>query len=357
MTTLKGSINATVVVGAGDLQIYAEEILRGLGAPPAHASRVATALVAANLAGHDSHGVLLLPYYEELIAKGHISPTAKPAQLADTGSMMLLDGQFAFGQVVGEMAVELGRERARGGGLAAVVARNSSHLGRLGEYTEAIAAAGLIGCMLVNFQGGDQRVVPHGSRDRRLTNNPISLATPGPDGPIVLDMALSVVAEAKVWLAKARGVPLPEGSIVDAEGRPTTDPNAFLGGGGLLALGGAAGGYKGFGLIVLVELIVSALSGGGLCTSPDEQFSNAFVLIVIDPDTFENGRERLADVAAFSAYVKSARLVQGASEIMLPGDPERSSALTRAATGIPIENSTLAAVADVARRVGVRPLV
>lgn len=345
----------SLLIRHADLLADAERILGGLGAKPVHAARVARSLVEANLVGHDSHGVQLLLYYEELIGKGDIAVAAEPKIVADEGNMALIDGQFAFGQVVGEAAVKLGLERVEQHGLAAVVARNASHIGRLGEYTAMVADAGNIGCLLVNFQGGDQRVVPHGGRDRRLSNNPISFAVPGPDGPIVLDIALSVIAEAKVWLAKARGASLPEGAIIDSEGRPTTDPDAFLQGGALLPLGGAAGGHKGFGLIVLVDLIVGALSGGGLCTSPDSQFSNAFVIVIIDPNVFATGRDRAPEVAAFSSYVKSARLVPGASPVMLPGEPESRARAERIAKGIPIELATRSALAELAKRVGVEP--
>lgn len=334
---------------------YAAEILCGLGARDADAARVAESLVAANLAGHDSHGVLLLPYYAELITRGQIRLDAETAVLLDHGAVTVLDGRFGFGQVAGAMATTLAIARGREHGVACVLARNVNHVARLGEYTSAVADAGLAALLLVNCQGSGQLLAPFGGIERRLTNNPISIAAPGDTHPLLLDMALSVAAEAKVWLAKARGETLPPGWILDGEGRESTDPDDLFAGGTLLPVGGPAGGHKGYGLIVLVDVLAGILSGGGVCR-PDSpaDFSNAFLLIALDVGALASRDHYLSELRVLRDHVTSSRRADGVKEILLPGDVEAASARRRA-EGIPIERSTWQALADLARQVGVEP--
>lgn len=336
----------------GVLHAFASRVLHRLGAPDGHANRVGNSLVDSNLVGHDSHGVALLPYYEELIAEGDVQVSAVPEVIAETAALTLIDGHKAFGQVTGETATRLAVALARSNGVGFVSARNAAHLGRLGEYTEAIAREGLIGALLVNFQGGDQRVAPYGGIDRRLTNNPISLGAPGPDGPIVLDMALSTIAEAKVWLAHARGDSVPEGAIIDPHGEASTNPEDFDRGGALLPIAG----HKGYGLIVLVELIVGALTGGGMCSPSEPRFSNAFVLITMDPRLVSDEAEYADQVVTLATHIRSTRLAPGFSEILLPGELELKTRRTRQRGGIPIDDNTLSTLNEQAKRLRVQGL-
>jgi uncharacterized oxidoreductase len=320
-------------------------LLEAHGTPSAGAERVALALVDADRCGHRSHGVRQLPYYLDLIDRGELHPDAEAVVTEDTGALVRLDGQRGFGQLAGERATDICLSRAARYGVAVVCGRDAGHLGRLGAYTERIAAEGMAGILLVNNQGGDQQIAPFGSAERRLTNNPVSIGVPG----AVLDMALSVAAEGRVQRAHERGEAVPAGWIIDSEGSPSTDPQAYLDGGSLLPVGGAAGGHKGYGLIVLVELLVGLLTTGGMCRPGEPPFSNAFVLICIDPGA-EARDAYLTELPGFVDWVKSAAPLDGASEILIPGEPE---ARRRAATDdVALDEPTLRALDELGRTSG-----
>jgi uncharacterized oxidoreductase len=346
-----------VVIAPDDLERHLADIAAGLGAPEPVARQVAASLVSANLAGHDSHGALLLPYWAQLVERGQIRPDAAPEVLLDRGAVVALDGRFGFGPVTGHAAVDIARERARAHGVVCVVARNANHIGRLGEFTSALAESGQVSLLLVNCQGSGQLLAPFGGIERRLTNNPVSIAAPAETSPVLLDMALSVAAEAKVWLAKAREQDIPEGWIVDSDGRPTTQPDDLFAGGTLLPLGGRAGGHKGYGLIVLVDIIAGILSGGGVCR-PDapEDFSNAFALFALDVAPLCDPAVYAGELGRLRSYVTSATPAPGVEEILFPGDSEARAREARSVAGIPIEASTWSELAELARSVGVEPL-
>ena len=349
-----------VVIAAHELERYVASIVEGHGAPAETARTVAASLVSSNLAGHDSHGALLLPYWMGLVERGQIRPDAETEVVLDLGAVVSVDGRFGFGPAVAHEAVDIARNRAQTLGIACVLARNANHIGRLGEYTSALAQDGFVSLLFVNCQGSGQLLAPFGGAERRLTNNPISIAAPGGTSPVLLDMALSVAAEAKVWLAQARGESVPEGWIVDAEGQPTTDPGALLAdGGALLPLGGAVAGHKGYGLIVLVDILAGILSGGGVCRpNPPEDFSNAFLLIALDVEPLSGESAYASQLEVLRQHVTQARRRPNVSEILFPGDAEAVAHRTRSSEGIPIDARTWQDLADVAEQVGVpRPRV
>lgn len=336
-----------MVIEPKALEDWVAELLCSHGTRRGKARRVAAALVEADRCGHSSHGVRQLPYYLDLIASGELVVDADPVVVDRRGGMLVLDGGRGFGQLVGERATDLALDAAATHAVSAVAARNAGHIGRLGAYTERIAEAGMVGVLLVNFQGGDPLVAPVGALERRLPNNPISIGVPG---PAVLDIALSVAAEGRVYQAHERQEAVPDGWILDREGNPTTNPADYLSGGSLLP----AGGHKGYGLIVLVELVVGLLTLGGLSGPGDRSFSNAFVLVCLDPG--DAGRdEYLGQLPAFVEWVKSARRLPGAGEILLPGEPEaRRRAITLDA--LELDASTDATLATLARQAGITPL-
>ena len=213
--------------GVDDLRRHAAELIGALGARPGDAERVAAALVDADLCGHRSHGVRQLPYYAGQAQVGEIDVDAELETVLDAPGLLVLDGHRGFGQVIAGDVAELAAVRAREHGIAALAVRNAGHIGRLGEYTERLARAGLVAMLLVTAQGADQQIAPYGGLERRLTNNPLSLAVPGPEFPIVLDMALSEVAESRVLHAAEIGAEIPAGWVLDADGRPSTSPRTI----------------------------------------------------------------------------------------------------------------------------------
>lgn len=333
-----------------DTAIHADRLVRWVTAllethgTPAHgAERVATALVDADRCGHRSHGVRQLPYYLEQIERGELFPAADPVVIERRGGLARLDGRRGFGQLVGERATELATSAAPEHAVAAVAVREANHLGRLGAYTERMAEAGLVGILLVNNQGADQQVAPFGSAERRLTNNPISIGVPG---PAVLDIALSVAAEGRIHHAHERGETVPAGWILDSRGAPSRAPEAYLAGGSLLPIGGTEGGHKGYGLIVLVELLVGLLTLGGICGPEERPFSNAFVLVGIDPGA-DARNTYLEQLPGFVEWVKSARLLPGRGEMLMPGEPE--SRRRAATTEIELDGPTVMALTELGR--------
>lgn len=335
-----------MVIEPRALERWVAELLEAHATPSDKAVQVAAALVDADRCGHSSHGVRQLPYYVDRIEGGELAVDADPVVVQERGGLLALDGRHGFGQIVGERATGLAVEGAAGHAVSTVAVRNAGHIGRLGAYTESIAEAGMVGILLVNFQGGDQLVAPFGSFERRLGNNPISIGVPG---PAVLDIALSVAAEGRVYHAQERGEALPDGWILDREGSPSTEPSDYLAGGSLLP----AGGHKGYGLIVLVEMVVGLLTLGGMSGPGDPAFSNAFVLVCIDPGEAARA-EYLRQLPAFAEWVKSARVLPGTAEVLLPGELENR---RRAAAGaVGLDEPTVAALRELASRAGINPL-
>ena len=341
--------DTTYTTTRSELESFCSSILQGYGTAATSATLVAEALVAADCAGHVSHGVRQLPYYVGQIQRGELLVDAEPEVIEERPSLVVADGRFGFGHLVAAWAVDQVVARARSQGSSVIAVRNANHIGRLGAYTSRVADDGLAAILLVNNQGSaEMQVAPTGGLDRRLTNNPISFAAPG--GP-TLDIALSVSAEGKVHHANELGRAVPAGWIVDSDGNPTTDPADYLEGGSMLPIGGLEGGYKGYAMIVLVEAIVGLLTGGGMAGRNWDRFSNAFVLIAADPGSSALDAY-MEQLEVFAAWVKSSRRRDGVAEILIPGEPEARSAANMSM--ITLDQATAAALGDLAREGGVQ---
>ena len=248
---------------ADRLRNIAARLLQGAGAREHEAATVARHCVDANLAGHDSHGIIQIPTYIDRVNDGHIVPGAELEIVRDTPTTTVVDGNWGFGYVVSERAMEATIAKARGSNLAAATVYRQSHVGRVTDYPLMAAEAGMIGIMTADSGRTSKSVVPFGGREPRLGTNPICIAMPSDlAGPMFIDCATSAVAAGKVAVAAARQKPIPEGWVVDAEGRPTTDPHDLRRGGALLPLGGPEG-HKGYGLSVMVEILSGILTGLG----------------------------------------------------------------------------------------------
>lgn len=331
----------------GDVDAFVVDVLVQLGTAPATAARVASALTLSDRVGHASHGVRQLPYYADQIVAGEIVVGAELEVVDDLGSMVVLDGNHGFGHVVAMEAAIIASERARRDRVAVVGLRRANHIGRLGEYTEFIASQGQAAILLATSEGTGQQIAPFGGIDRRLTNNPISLAVPGTDFPIVLDMALSAVAESRVFHAMEKGTSIPEGWVFDRDGVTTTDPHAYEDGGSLVPVGGVDGGHKGYALTVLVELIVGLLARTRICGAEERPFSNAYALIVID----DGAGAKHTEIEHFMEWVRSSRVRADVEQVLLPGEQEhqRRGANT---TMIPLDVSTVELLRELALRSG-----
>jgi uncharacterized oxidoreductase len=263
-----------------------------------------------------------------------------------------MDGRLGFGQVAATEAMNRAVDKARQNGVAAVTVRNCYHSGRVGAYAKMAADAGLIGMVMLNAGGGGQTVTPFGGAARRLATNPFSIAAPSAgEFPLVLDIATSMVPEGKVRDYALRGALLPEGWIVDAQGRPSCDPQDLYGPppGAILPLGGSAG-HKGFGLALMIDVLAGALSGAGCCRAGDVPARDGLLLVALDIEQFAGASIYFAQVAELVSYVKSCPPAHGFEGVFVPGELEYRQAQHYAQTGIPVNDEVWRAIREIATR-------
>ncbi len=344
----------TAVVPHERLRGIGARILAAAGATPADARLVADHLVEANLCGHDSHGIGMVPSYVRGILGGQLDPRAHARIEDGGGALVAVDGRRGFGQVVASEATAAGMERAREVGLAMVALRGASHVGRVGSYAEQAAAGGLASVHFVNVVGHPPLVAPFRGSDARLSTNPFCVGVPrAGQPPVVLDFATSVSALGKVRVALNRGERMPDGVLVDERGRPTTDPAVMYRrpAGALLAFGL----HKGYGLALACELLAGALTGGGtMPTVPHarDRITNNMLSFLFDPRRLPGADRLEEEVAATIAYVKASPPADPALPVLVAGEPERASRAGRVADGIPVERATWEQLRDSAESVG-----
>lgn len=323
--------------------------------PAEEARIVAESLVTSNLMGMDSHGVIRVMQYLDLIEKGGLKPDGRLEIVTDVPAMVVAKGNWGFGMVVARQATRLVIARAAQFGIAAITVAECNHVGRLGEFTAMIAEHDMMGLAAANGHGAAQRVVPWGGVEHRLSTNPISFAVPsGLDHPIVVDMASSVTAEGKVRVARNKGKRLPEPWIVNAKGELSTDPNDLYGPppGSLVPLGGYVG-YKGYALSVMVDIMSGGLSAAGCSRSGQNRIGNGFYIQAIDIRKFVPEAQFADRMRELAIHLKSSRLAPGFTHIMLPGDPEYDTMATRSKDGIVIDDETWRQLSERASKLGV----
>lgn len=316
---------------------------------------VAASLVDANLKGYDSHGVMRVPYYVQAIKDGEVVPGAELTILSEGPSRIVADANWGLGQVQAMRLLGALAAKAHQTGLGLGTMTHSGHIGRLGEYCEKSAAEGLVSMLMVNSHGGAVRVAPPGGKAPRLSTNPLAIGVPHDGAPLVLDFSTSATAEGKVRVKKIAGQPVPEGWLIDNEGRPTTDPSTLYGNppGAILPMGGAQA-YKGFGLGLMIEILTGALSGGNCAKEvPYPKKGNCVFLLLISPVQFGGAGHFESEVSQLADYVRSCPRTEGCREIILPGDPERRLAAERARDGIFLDDENWRALLKLAEQLKV----
>jgi hydroxycarboxylate dehydrogenase B len=341
-------------IASARLHALCRAMCTAAGSGEREAALVADQLVEANLTGHDSHGIGLMPVYLENVGAGRLVPN-RHAELADErGAVLIIEGHRGYGQVIGHEAMEIGMARTREHGVALLAIRNSFHLGRIGHYAEQCARGGFASLHFVNVIDHAPLQAPYGGAEARFSTNPFCAALPGEDGPaLLLDMATSQIAIGKARVARNRGEPVPEDSLLDAEGRPTRDPSVMFEEprGALVAMGE----HKGSGLAILCELLAGALTGARTSQPAHPQeggIVNNMLSVIIDPGVFGPRGALLDEIEALIAYVKSARPRAGFDEVLVPGEPERRRRAERLAHGIEIDERTWAELLDAAAALG-----
>jgi uncharacterized oxidoreductase len=318
----------------------AAKIFTAVGCQPEEAERVSRHLIEANLVGHDSHGAIRIPSYAQWIRDGKILPNQSIRVISENDAIAVVDGQFGLGQTIGEQAMQLGIEKSRRHGVAVIALRNSGHLGRIGDWAEMAAEAGLISLHFVNTSGAGNLVAPFGGIDRRLSANPIAAGVPVANGPpMILDMSACTIAEGKVRVALNKGECVPDGCLIDADGNPTNDPAVFYRDppGAILPIAG----HKGYGLSMIIEMLAGALTGGS-CTNPENSWRvvNSMLSIIIDRSFFGSAEAFFPEVTRFIEFVKSSRTTTPNGEILVPGEIEQRTKARRLKEGIELDETT-----------------
>jgi uncharacterized oxidoreductase len=338
---------------SAQLANLATNIFQAAGATPEESRIVADALVDANLEGHDSHGVVRVPEYVVWMEEKLINIGASMEVVKETEALAVMDGNWGWGQVVGRQAMEYGIKKAMRAGSVTISVSQCCHLGRIGDYPLMAARAGLVAIMFVNTHGGGKLVAPWGGRERRLSANPISIAIPRRSNlPILVDISTCAIAGGKVTIAHNSGKSVPPGCILDSEGRPSTNPADFIGPpeGALLPFAG----HKGFALSLATDILAGAISGAGCSRPTTKRVGNSFTATLLDPAQFRAGTDFDLDVDQLAEYVKSSKLAEGFSEILIPGEPERKERERRERDGISVDDETWRQIRETAERYDVK---
>lgn len=327
-------------VAADRLQTIAAQLLQGAGASEAEAAIVARHCIAANLAGHDSHGIIQIPSYIARMQQGHIVPGAPFEIVQETPTTTVIDGHWGFGFVVSERAMQLTIEKARQTNVAATTIYHQSHVGRLTDYALMAARAGMIGLMTADSGRGPKSVAPFGGRTSRLGTNPICIAMPSNlAGPLYIDMATSAVAAGKIGVAVQREATIPKGWVIDKDGQPTTDPTDLRQGGTLLPLGGSEG-HKGYGLSVMIEIFSGILTGLGFGVEASGRHNDGCFMAAFNVSAFRPLEEFKEQVTEFAHYLTSSPPAAGFDRVYYPGELEYIRTQQRLAEGIFVEDAT-----------------
>ena len=343
---------------AAPLQDWIQRILQAAGSSATEARTVAANLVLANLSGHDSHGVGMVPRYVDAVLEGGLVPTATARVTSDHGTLLALDGQRGYGQVVGLQALEMAIARAQQHGSCIMALAQAHHLGRIGHFAELAVAQGLVALHFVNVQSRPV-VAPWGGADGRFGTNPCCIGIPLEGrAPFLLDFATSRVAQGKMRVAHNKGEQVAPGTLIDEHGRPTTDPGVVVvpQSNGLFGALMPFGEYKGFGMAMACELLGGALSGSGTWHRPTDPavraVVNGMLTILIDPARLGTQAAFAQEARAFADWVQDGPVAPGFEGVQVAGEPERRARARRAESGIVIDAQTWQELRDAGRKVG-----
>jgi hydroxycarboxylate dehydrogenase B len=341
------------------LHRWVADLFIAAGSSTHEAKLTADHLVLANLSGHDSHGVGMVPRYVKALLVDELRLNQTVEIVADAGGIINIDGKRGIGQHVTYQAMEIAIARAKQNGVCIMGLRNSHHLGRVGHWAEQAIAQGFCS---IHFTNAVSKwwVAPHGGAEGRFVTNPFTVGIPRKDAePIVLDFATSTIAQGKVRVAYNARKKTPEGALIDSTGRPTTDPAVLFepdAEGRIGALTTMAA-HKGYALAVVCELLGAALTGGSVTVpgqTPKEGVWNNMLTIVFDPNRLGSTTAFESQTREFVDWVKSARLAEGTEEILMPGDPERAYRRARA-NALEIDEGTIAEMDAAAQSVAAMP--
>ncbi|MCW5220184.1 malate/lactate/ureidoglycolate dehydrogenase [Verminephrobacter aporrectodeae subsp. tuberculatae] len=348
----------SITLSAEGLESTVARVLEAAGSLPAEARQVAANLVFANLSGHDSHGVGMLPRYIDAVAEGGLKPNAAVKLTLDTGTLLGLDGQYGYGQIVGVQALELGIARAKQHGSCIATLAHAHHLGRIGHFAELATAQGLVAMHFVNVLSRPV-VAPWGGGDGRFGTNPCCIGIPlAGEPPFVLDYATSRAAQGKMRVAYNKGEPVPDGYLIDEKGAPTNNPGVVVvpQSQGLFGALMTFGEHKGYGMALACELLGGALTGGGTWHRPagsERAVLNGMLTVLIDPVRLGTQDPFAQETRAFIDWLRQCPPGTGFDQVQIAGEPERRARAQRARDGIRIDAATWDEIVAAGAKVGV----
>jgi len=345
-----------IYVAADAADAFVRGLLAAHNVPAEDAAIIAHCLVSADLRGVDTHGICRLPGYLDRVRRGLINARPNLAPKRVTPVAATLDGQDAFGFVVGMCAIKEAIAMAREFGIGLVSARRSTHFGMAASYVMPAIDAGFIAFV---FSNASPAMPPWGGKDGLLGTNPFAVGAPGGKlAPFLLDMSPAVAARGKIRRAERRGESIPLGYALDADGRPTTDPKAALGGVVL-----PIGGYKGSGLSMLMDILGGVISGAAFAGGVADQYKAydrpqdvGHFFLALRPDLFVPEADYRARMDTLVERVRDCPKAEGFDEILMPGEPEARLEAEHRGTGIPYAPSEVATLQAEAARAGVAPL-
>ena len=347
-------MSRTHIIALAQLNAAVRQVVRGFGSSEAEVEAVASNLIEANLTGHDSHGIGMLPRYAESFLEGGLKPNTHVKTVLDSGALLRLDGGAGFGQVIGQEAMALGIERAREHGSCIVALGNAHHLGRIGAWAEQAAHAGLVSMHFVNVISRGI-VAPFGGSDARFGTNPFCAGVPlSGREPVILDFATSIIAQGKTRVAMNKGELVPPDHLIDDRGRPTQEPRFTVVPpfGALLTFGA----HKGYGLAVMAELLGGALASGMTQRDNDsskKRILNGMFSVLLDPAQLGDRAAFEQEALAFIDWVKASPPREGFDAVQVAGEPERARRQQRSAEGVPVDATTWQEILAGAHKLGV----
>ena len=344
-------------IPAEDLEAFIDRALVAVGMPDADARTVAALMALADLRGADGHGIFRLPQYVRRIRAGGINLRPAIAVVRERGAAALVDGDNGMGHLVMRFAAQVAIAKAAAAGVGWVGVRRSNHAGPAALYAMMPLERDMIGLYLA--VGNANHLAPWGGIEKLLSTNPIAVAIPAlEEPPVVLDMATTVVAYGRVKVAAERKEQMPEGWMVDHRGRPLTDP-ARAEEGVLLPIGG----YKGYGLSLVLGLLAGILNGAA-CGRSTVDFNKddvtptntGHVIVALPIETFSPPRSFKANVDAFVREIRSSQRMEGVDRIRIPGERSHATLLDRRARGIPMTRAMQEVLRRLAAQLGIEPV-
>ena len=340
------------IVDPTSLETLTQSIFMSHGCTSEAASQIAKSLVLANLCGHDSHGVIRIAPYLSNIARGVLQPGVELSVLHETDSLVVADAQHGFGQVQMPAIIKRLASKANAQGIACGAMKRCGHIGQLSQWVEIAANQGFAALLTVNDNGALQAVAPPGGIRPTLSTNPISVATPSDPDPILVDISTSVVANGKILVAHKENKQVPAGWLRDEHGQPTTDPAVrYQEPPGSL---NPSGGYKGFGLGFLLDVLVSGLTGGYCPPAPSEAVpANNVLMVLWDPQHFQGADHIVSEAVRLEQFVRASPLLDEGSPITLPHDRSRKTKSERRNSGIPLGAEVYSQITEIATKNGI----